>query len=143
MSLARFKPAARARTQLLLAALLWSLVGAGLATTGGRWVLGAGAWWPAALGAAGVALGLAKGRLALEAAARRIAKRIARRGDGTCLGGFLSWKTWLLILTMMGLGATLRHSDLPRAVLGVAYVAIGVGLLWGSRLLWTAWKEPT
>lgn len=140
MGLSRFKPAARVRTQLLLAACLWTVVGTGMTLAGAHWALGASAWWPAALLLLAVALGLAKGRLALERTGRRIAERIARRGDGTCLGGFLSWRTWLLVLAMMGLGALLRRSELPRAVLGVVYTTVGVGLLWGSRVLWAGWR---
>lgn len=136
----RWKPAARARTQVFLAALLWTGVGLGLTASGVRWSLLAPALWPAFILAVALPLGLLKGRFALEAAAARIAGRISRRGDGTCLGGFLSWKSWLFVLAMIGLGAVLRRSDLPRVALGLLYTAVGVSLLWGSRVFWTEWK---
>jgi hypothetical protein len=138
--LRRFKPAARARTQVFLAAALWTGVGAGLAGAGVVWSLSAPALWPAAILAAALFLGFFKGRFALEATARRIARRIAARGDGTCLGGFLSWKTWLFVLAMMGLGAVLRRSEVPRAALGLLYCSVGVALLWGSRVFWAEWR---
>ncbi|MFU8855527.1 MAG: hypothetical protein ACNA8S_00830 [Deferrisomatales bacterium] len=137
----RWKPAARARTQVLLAAVLWTGVGGGLAAAGIRWSLLAPALWPAAILAVALPLGLLKGRLALDRTAARIASRIARRGDGTCLGGFLSWKTWLFVLAMVGLGGTLRGSDLPRAVLGLLYTAVGISMLWGSRVFWAEWRS--
>lgn len=138
--LRRWKPAARARTQVFLAAALWTGVGMGLTGAGVVWSLFAPALWPAAILAVAVPLGLFKGRFALETTARRIARRIAARGDGTCLGGFLSWKTWLFVLAMMGLGAMLRRSDLPRAALGLLYCSVGVALLWGSRVFWAQWR---
>ncbi len=134
--MARWKPAAAARTHLLAAGLLWTVVGAGLLAAGLRWCAGIGGAAAWGLAAAGVAAGLLKGRLALDRTARRAAARIRSRGDGNCLGGFLSWKTWLFVLGMMGLGAVLRRSGLSRAVLGPVYTAVGTALLWGSRIYW-------
>ncbi len=133
-----WKPAAGARVHLLLAALMWTGVGLGLSLAGIGWCLGAPKFWPFPLLGAGLALGLVKGRIALERTARRSSTRIARRGDGKCLGGFLSWKSWLFVLAMMAMGVALRRSHLPRAFLGVLYTAVGVGLLWGSRVFWVA-----
>lgn len=133
----RWKPAARARTQILLAAVLWASVGTGLAIAGVRWTLAAPGFWPAVLLVAAVIFGLAKGRFVLTPTACRIASRIHHRGDGACLGGFLSWKIWLAVLVMMGLGITIRHSSFPRVPLGVLYAAVGVALLWGSRVYWS------
>lgn len=137
----RFKPAGRARTQVLLAALLWSGVGCGLLIAGLNWMGHSGNPWLPGLLALAIGLGLAKGQLALARTARKAAVRIARRGDGTCLGGFLSWRSWLFVLAMMGAGAVLRRSALPRSVLGVAYAAVGLALLWGSRVFWKAWRR--
>jgi hypothetical protein len=137
----RWKPRARARTHVLAAALLWTCVGTGLTAAGLHWCLGADQPWPAALMAAGIVLGVLKGRIALERAARKSAARIAVRGDDRCLGGFLSWRTWLFVLAMMAMGAALRHSELPRALLGVLYTAVGAALLWGSRTFWAAWRR--
>lgn len=136
----RWKPAARARTQVLLAALLWTGVGIGLATAGLRWLL-QGTRWPVLWVAAAAVAGSVKGRWALAGAARRAAARIARRGDGTCLGGFLSWRTWLLVLGMMGLGALLRRSAVPTGLLGFVYGAAGTALLLGSRVFWAEWRS--
>jgi hypothetical protein len=135
----RWKPAARARTQVFLAALLWTFVGTGLSVAGLRWCAETQLTWSAFLVLLGVVLGLLKGRFALERTARRSSARIARRGDGKCLGGFLSWKSWLFVLAMVLTGAVLRRSGIPRSVLGVLYTAVGSGLLWGSRVYWGEW----
>ncbi len=84
------------------------------------------------------ALGLAKGRWLITPVARRNIRRLVESGDDRCLGGFLSWKSWLFVVVMMALGAGLRRSALPRPVLGVLYGAIGVALLTGSFPFWRA-----
>jgi hypothetical protein len=134
----RLKPRARAGTQLLAAALLWTIVGCALGAVGVVWCLSAPSFWPFVLLVAAAALGLAKGRWFIEPVARRNVARLVERGDGRCLGGFLSWKTWLFVASMMALGMALRRSPLPRPLLGLIYAAIGVALLTGSLPLWRA-----
>jgi hypothetical protein len=139
--LERWKPRAAGRTQLLLAAALWSTVGAALLAAGARWTTQAlGPRAGALLLALAVAAGLLKGRFVLDRAALRIADRIAARGDGRCLGGFLSLRSWLLVALMSGAGRLLRGGALPHAVVGPLYVAIGTGLLFSSRIAWLRWR---
>jgi len=137
----RFKPAARARTQLMAAALLWTVVGLGLGTAGLFWSFGSALPWSIALAAAGISVGLIKGGLVIRKMADWNTARIIARGDGRCLGGFLAPKTWLLVAAMMASGILLRRSGVPRPILGVLYTAVGTGLLIGSRKLWKAWRE--
>jgi len=137
----RFKPAARARTHLLAAALLWTIVGLGLGAAGLFWSFGSAFPWSLALAIAGVAAGTVKGRLVIRKMADWNTARIIARGDGRCLGGFLAPKTWLLVAAMMASGMILRRSGVPRPLLGVLYTAVGTGLLIGGRQLWKAWRE--
>jgi len=135
--LERWKPRASGRTQLLLAAGLWTVVGSLLLAFGTRWTLGAlGPVGGPLVLALGIGAGLFKGRFVLDRAAGRIADRIVRRGDGRCLGGFLSVRSWLLVALMSGAGRLLRGGLLPPAVIGPLYAAIGAGLLYSSRIAW-------
>jgi hypothetical protein len=129
-------PAASRRTHLLAAALLWSLVGAGLLAVGARWALASRSPFVWAVLIVAVVLGWLKARLILDRTARRTIRRIEARGDGRCLGGFLSWKSWLLVFCMIFLGRALRHSSLPLIWRGGIYAAIGTALLVASRLPW-------
>jgi hypothetical protein len=78
----RFKPAARAKTQLLAAALLWTVVGLGLTAAGLVWSFGSAWPWSLLLAAAGVAAGTVKGRLVIRKMADWNTARIIARGDG-------------------------------------------------------------
>ncbi|HNQ22070.1 MAG TPA: hypothetical protein PKK06_03150 [Phycisphaerae bacterium] len=137
----RYKPAAPARVHLLLSATLWTGVGAVLAGVGALWLRGGNprhGWWLVAV--AGL-LGLLKARYALRRSARRIIDRIRARGDGRCLGGFLSPGTWAFVLGMVVLGRLLRTGWLPKTVVGFLYVAVGVALLAASGFVWKAWSQ--
>ena len=136
----RWKPAARVRTHLFSAALLWTVVGLALSAAGMAWCLGSALPWSLVLAGGGVAAGLVKGRFVLRTLAERNATRIIARGDGRCLGGFLSLRTWLLVALMMTSGLILRRSAVPRPVLGVLYSAVGTALLVGCFTLWSAWR---
>jgi hypothetical protein len=139
--LERWKPRASFRLQLLLAASLWSVVGTLLLFFGSRWILGdhgTGGRVLLILGA--VSLGLMKGRFILDGTARRLTTRILERGDDRCLGGFLSWRSWLLVVVMSGSGRILRSVLLSPVIVGVLYAAIGAWLLFSSRIAWRRWS---
>ena len=135
----RHKPQASARAQLALAASMWTLVGAGLATAGTIWTSHLAPGWRATVLAGAVLVGAVKARWVLARTARRIAERIVARGDGRCAGGLLSWRSWLLVVAMAAGGRLLRATALPRSLLGVLYVAVGAALLLASSIPWRRW----
>ena len=137
-----YKPAVSSRIQLLLAAGMWSIVGAILLTFGTIWTLAIGEKNISMLILLiAVCLGLVKSFLILDRTAKRIAARIQQRGDGRCMGGFFSLRAWALIACMMLLGRLLRGTSVPRHLLGLVYAAVGTGLLISSRSIWLAWKN--
>ncbi len=135
----RLKPSAPVRVHLFLAALIWLVVGSGLGFFGMRWVIIDGRtmllWWliPA------LVVGFLKAYFVLGKAARRMTTRIIARGDGRCLGGFLSPLTWLLVMLMMGSGMVLRSGWLELGYVGVIYAGVGVALFTASFRLWAVW----
>ncbi len=132
----RLKPAAPAQVHLALAAALWSVVGVALAVAGTWWTVAAR---PSALPlviAAAVVAGVVKAVVAMVPVARRTTARIRARGDGRCLGGFLSPGSWALVAAMAVGGRLLRASGVPPAVYGCLYLAVGVALALGSLHLW-------
>ena len=120
--------------------MMWVTVGSAM--------VGFGAWWLWAttpvvapwVAAGAVIVGVVKSRLVLDRAARRVVDRIRARGDGRCLGGFLSLRTWGLVVLMMAAGRLLRGT-LAHGIVGPLYIAVGTALCLSSRLSWHAWRE--
>jgi hypothetical protein len=134
-----YKPAAPARLHLLLAAGMWTVVGVLLLFFGGRWVLLAHIPHVLLWLALAAAAGLLKARFVLRRTARSTIARIKSRGDGRCIGGFLSWRAWMLVALMALAGRVLRQGLAPSAVVGLIYVLVGSALLLAATQLWHAW----
>ena len=134
--LEKYKPAANATTHLLMAALMWLVVGVLLAGFGLKWLAHSSLAFKWPLAALAVALGMFKSRFALDKAAHHMVDRIAARGDGRCIGGFLSPWSWLMVAIMAGGGRALRAWVLPKGWAGLLYLMVGVALALSSRLLW-------
>lgn len=133
------KPAARARAHLALAWLMWAIVGAVMAVVGAYWCRLAAQEQAPWFAAGAIALGALKSRTVLDRVARRTADRIVARGDGRCVGGFLSLRSWLLVLLMAVAGRLLRGA-ISLLVIGPLYLAVGAALLISSRVTWRAWR---
>jgi len=132
-----YKPAASARSHAFLAASMWTVVGTVLTLVGVRWVISSSlphAWLLMLVAAAAGAL---KSRFVLERSANRTMERIRGRGDGRCVGGFFSFRTWLFVVAMACLGRILRGGLLPRYIVGRLYFAVGIALAHACRKLWT------
>ena len=139
-NLSQLKPGASRSAHLFVAALMWSCVGLLLIFRGTVWLYEIGQLWvvlPA------IFFGSLKALYMLDRSANKNIKRIVAGKDGKCLGAVYSWKTWLLVLLMMGMGCLLRNSFLPKEFLGLFYVSIGWGLLFASRKSWSAWIIET
>lgn len=134
------KPAAGVSTHLMLAWMMWVAVGSALVGFGARWLWAAAPVAAPWLAAGTVAVGAVKSRLVLDRAARRVVDRICARGNGRCLGGFLSLRTWGLVFLMIAAGRLLRGT-LARGLVGPLYIAVGTALCISSRLSWRAWRE--
>jgi hypothetical protein len=134
------------RFHLLLAASIWTLVGAGLLTMGSvfwfhlpylgfldrQHLLG---------GAIALGVGLIKGRLILDRTANRVIERIDTLTEPNPFKSVFQMfgaKTLALILAMMGIGIVLRVVGVSFEVRGLIYLAVGCALLWSCRRYWAA-----
>lgn len=130
----RFKPRMSVRLQLASAAAMWLVASMILGVRGALWIGEADAWW--SLFALALFAGVLKARFLLDGVASRAARRIVVRGRDACAGGFLSWRSWVLVLAMVAGGHALRLTDIPHSVLGVLYLAVALGLLFADRIYW-------
>jgi len=138
--LVRYKPGASISTHLMLAALIWSVVGFFLMMNGFLLINFAERSWLVFLG---LALGTAKGFFILDRVARKNIERIHGFKQKACVGSVYSYKTWLLVVMMIVVGRTLRMTVLPGEVVGVIYMAVGCGLMLASRLMWLDWRRTS
>lgn len=134
--LSAFKPGVDRKVHLFAAPLLWTVVGSFLMFRGWGWIGPGKARWLVLLA---LALGTLKSLFILDRTARRTVVRIVGLRDGTCLGALYSWKTWLLVVLMIGSGIGLRHVVTPGAVIGTLYLAVGWALFFSSRIGWREW----
>lgn len=138
MNVSAYAPRVSSRTRLLVAAVLWTAVGSGLLAAGLHWLAASPAWLASVPVA--VAAGWLKGRYVLGPRAEANAQRIVAAPEPRCVGGAFSWGSWTLALGMMVGGAALRHSALPRALLGVLYTAVGAAMVVASARSWSHWR---
>jgi len=137
-ALIKLKPGVPRQVHLLLAASLWSIIGIFLMIRGMSWLATTEKLWlilPAMIA------GSLKSLFILDNSARKGVYRLLALADGTCLGAVYSIKTWLLVLIMIGSGFVLRHSSLPKELLGGLYMTIGWALFFSSRHAWQAWRS--
>lgn len=137
-ALLRCKPGVSVRTHLFLAGLIWSVVGFFLLTNGMIFILHGEKIW---LAAVGFVLGTVKTFYVLDRVARKNITRIKEFEEKVCIGSVYSWKTWLLVAAMIGLGRFLRTTVLPAEIIGLLYTAVGWALMLASRLMWQEWHR--
>lgn len=136
--LARYKPGVSVRTHLLVASLIWSVVGFFLMINGFLFLRLADRSW---LAGPALLIGAVKAFFIMDRVARKNLVRIDGFHDGACIGSVYSWKTWGLVLLMIVMGRFLRNSGLAGEFVGVLYLAVGWALFWASRLIWQAWHQ--
>ncbi|RUM44334.1 MAG: hypothetical protein DSY80_04500 [Desulfocapsa sp.] len=133
----QLKPGVPRSVHLFVAGSIWCFVGIFLMARGSHWLYEISKLW---IVLPGIAFGTLKALFMLDRSAEKNIRRIVEGGNDRCLGGVYSWKTWLLVFLMMGMGFLLRNSSLPKEYLGLFYVSIGWGLLFSSRKCWSAWR---
>ncbi len=118
------KPFVSRKWLFFLAGALWFAAGFNLCLLAYRWLHGPWKYlfW----------LALAVSSLVSYFGLRRIAHRnvrfIKKRPDKTCLFAFQPWRSYLIIIVMVAMGLSLRHSSFPRHWLGLIYTVMGGAL---------------
>jgi hypothetical protein len=128
MPLARLKPAVPKHWLIAIAGGVWLAVGILLLRLAWSWLQSMPPGRSAGLLAAGLLLALAFHRFLLSRLVRRNTARIDRYAEKGCLFAFQAWRSYLVILAMIAMGALLRHTALPREMLAVLYTAMGAAL---------------
>ncbi len=83
-------------------------------------------------GGAGVVLALLAHHFGFLKIVDKNLERILPMDEKKCLFSFIPWKSYLIIVVMITMGAILRHSVIPKQYLAILYTAIGLALILSS-----------
>ena len=132
MTPAKLKPAVSKYWLIALAGLMWSLVGIMLCRMAYIWLKALPWHWALSLGSLGLISALTVNRFGFSKIALKNIARLCLLPDKTCIFAFQAWKSYLLIIFMIILGITMRHSPIPRHFLAVIYATMGGALFFSS-----------
>lgn len=132
VALNEFLPLVRRPWLFAAAALLWGGAGVMLCVRAYGWLLPEDAQLALPLVGAGILSSALIYRIKFAWVTEKNIERIFALREREPIFAFHTWKMYVLIVVMMGLGIMLRHSAIPRPYLAVLYVGIGLGLLRAS-----------
>lgn len=134
------KPAVHKKWLYLIAGLLWSGVGIMLDRLAVSWLSAADLFHAAMFFLSGLAFSIVVFKFGFSKLALKNIGRITLLENRPCIFAFQAWKSYFLIVVMVLLGITLRHSSIPKVYLAVLYITIGSALFLASlsyyRVLW-------
>ena len=129
------------KTSLLIVGAIWLLVGIGLSIAGVRWLFQLDFGIKLVIFVLSAFLiGLLKGNFVLKKVALKYCKRSSEIKFTNVLTGWakiFGIKGFILIGVMMAGGSMLRHSTINRPILGIIYLAIGIGLVYASKIFFS------
>jgi hypothetical protein len=132
MLFSKLKPATPICWLIAAAGFTWSAVGILLCSMACGW-LGALVFRTALLSGTAGMIGIwAAYHFVFSAIALKNIDRLSLFPDKACFFAFQAWKSYLIIVVMVALGAVLRHSPIPREYLAALYLTIGGALLLSS-----------
>lgn len=125
------KPIVPRKWLFFVAGAVWFTVGFNLCLVAHRWLGAAVAFWRhlfwPTLGASSLAAYFGLARIA-----RRNVRHIENRPEKTCFFAFQPWRSYLIIVVMITMGVTLRHSAFPKTWLALIYTFMGGALALAS-----------
>lgn len=127
----KFKPAVPKKLLLVIAGIMWCCVGIMLTLMAVQWLrLNEGNKWLFAI--PGIAAALIIHHFGFLKIVDKNLGRISDLPGNPCIFSFISWKSYLIIIIMITMGITLRHSAIPKEYLSVIYLGIGLALFLSS-----------
>lgn len=131
-SKSKYKPAVKTPFLLFLSGILWIAVAIMLNSFAIGWLVafeGPAVWVYPSIG---FLAALAIHHFGFLRVVDKNLRRISKMEEKTCVFAFMPWKSYLIVMVMVGMGIGLRHSSIPKQYLAVLYIAIGLGLFLSS-----------
>ena len=117
-----------------IAGTVWTGVGVLLLGYAVAWLSPVAVSTELAAGVTGAAIALLAARYLFARIVRGNILRIDSGPERASAFAFQAWKSYVVMIGMIALGITLRHSAIPRPALAVVYEAVGGALLLTSLL---------
>ncbi|KPJ99436.1 MAG: hypothetical protein AMK71_09755 [Nitrospira bacterium SG8_35_4] len=128
----RFHPSIDKKLLLVLAGSIWCGVGIMLCNLAAGWLAlttGSNALW---LGLTGMTLSLFIYHFGFLKLVKKNSERILAYKDKLCIFAFQPWKSYFIVVIMIGMGMVLRHSPLPKIYLAIIYIGFGMAMILSS-----------
>lgn len=142
----RMHPKVHKNFLLIMSGAMWLGVGIMLNVLATHWLMNYGRPTAWIFGATGFIAGIINFRFGFSKVANKNINRIAglKENPGVGILNFMSLKSYMLVVVMIALGITLRHSSLPKQHLAMIYLTIGLGLFLSSfRYFVLVWNNLT
>lgn len=127
-ALSKLNPRVNKKVLILIAGLMWC--GAGLMLIGfaAEWLLVFHKQSGSLFALAGFIMAMPIHHFGFLKLADKNLNRLLPLEEKRCVFSFITWKSYFIIIIMMALGITLRHSGIPKHYLAILYIGIGLGL---------------
>jgi hypothetical protein len=143
MDLRKFTPRADKRVLIFLAGLMWCGVGVMLIRYAVTWLSILSITEQIIFYVIGFSAALLIHLYGFSRIADKNLKRLLPMEVKKCVFSFMTWKSYLIVLFMVSLGITLRHSSLPKQYLSIVYNGIGLALFLSGIKYLKACLPPT
>lgn len=131
-TLEKFDPAVDKRLLILISGFLWSIVGIMLCKLAVNWLSLTSRQNAVWLGLTGVVLAVLIYYFGFLKLVNNNTGRILLKEGKVCIFAFQPWKSYLIILIMIGMGTVLRHSSIPKPYLAIIYIGFGGAMVLSS-----------
>ena len=128
MEIRRFTPLVDKRILVLLAGLMWCGVGVMLVSLAVSWLSQCNGKEQVFFYIAGFLAAMPIHHFGFLKIADKNLGRLLPLTEKRCLFSFMTWKSYIIVLIMVSMGITLRHSSIPKQDLSILYNGIGLAL---------------
>jgi hypothetical protein len=128
MNIRQFTPSVSKSVLVLLAGTMWCGVGLMLISFSITWLAPLTLRSKELFFGAGTLAAIPIHHFGFTRIADKNLKRLLPLTEKRCLFSFITWRSYFIVLIMISLGITLRHSAIPKSYLSVLYTAIGLAL---------------
>lgn len=128
----KWKPGVPKSILLLIAGIMWIMVGVMLNGLAYSWLRAESLKWAIFALVAGFVCSLVIHHFGFLRVVDKNLDRILPMQGRRCIFSFMPWKSYFLIAIMAAMGVLLRHSAIPKRYLAVLYIAIGTALILSS-----------